>query len=136
MIPGSISLDTSVVMRLLTGEPLALYQEARQFLHGQLAGRGVVYVSDLVLYEAYFALQHGYDLRKDEALAALALFAQTSGVTVTPVARAVLAVTHLATTKPGFADRLIHGTSHASGHTLVTFEKAGKKLPATFILPS
>ena len=43
---------------------------------------------------------------------------------------------NLASAKPGFVDRLIHGTSHADGHTLVTFEKTAKKLPATIVLPT
>jgi len=30
----------------------------------------------------------------------------------------------------------VHGISHAAGHTLVTFEKAAKKLPATLVLPT
>ena len=79
--------------------------------------------------EAYLALQAFYQLPKKDALAALDLFARHSGVTVTPVARAVLAQPNLATAKPGFVDRLIHGTSHAAGQTLVTFEKAAKNSP-------
>ena len=68
-------------------------------------------------------------------LAAITSFTRHSGVTITPVARAVLALPNLARAKPGFVDRLIHGTSHAAGHTLVTFEKAAKKLPATVVIP-
>lgn len=45
------------------------------------------------------------------------------------------AIAHsLATAKPGFVDRLIHGECRSEGHTLVTFEKAAKKLPSTLLL--
>ena len=134
MIAGPTSLDTSVVIRLLVGEPVEQYHEATRFLEEQLATQTIVHVSDLVLAEAYFALQSYYQLSKADALAALALFAKHSGVTVPPVALAVLGHPKLATAKPGFVDRLIHGNSHSAGHTLVTFETGAKKLPSTLVL--
>jgi len=131
---GSLCFDTSVVMRLLARDPEDQYRRASAYLKEQLIAGISVLVPDLVLAEAYFALQAFYQLPKKDALAALDLFARHSGVTVTPVARAVLALPNLATAKPGFVDRLIHGASHAAGHTLVTFEKAAKKLPFTLLL--
>ena len=135
MIPGPCSLDTSVVLRLLVSDPLPLFHRATMFLDDQIAAQGAVHVSDHVLAEAYFALQSFYKIPKVESLEMLASFTRHSGVTVTPVARAVLALPNLSTIKPGFVDRLIHGASRASGHSLVTFEKAAKKLPGTIILP-
>ncbi|MEY4483618.1 MAG: hypothetical protein RL693_1070 [Verrucomicrobiota bacterium] len=129
-----LSLDTSVVLRLLVQEPLPLFHLAAQFVEAQLEGKVPVHVSDLVLAEAYFALQSFYQLPKADALKAIGSFVQTSGVTVTPTARDVLATPHLATVKPGFVDRLIHGACHEANQTLVTFEKAAKKLPDTVVL--
>lgn len=134
MTAGAASLDTSVVIRLLMGEPTEQSELATQFLKEHSTAGIAIHVSDLVLAEAYFALQSYYQLPKADALTALSLFARHSGVMVTPVASAVLAHTKLATAKPGFVDRLIHGSSHAAGHTLVTFETAAKKLPATLVL--
>jgi predicted nucleic acid-binding protein len=136
MIQGGTSLDTSVVIRLLVGQPADQYRRAMEFLRGQLSAGRVVHVSDLVLAEAYFALQGFYQLPKPDALQALTLFARHSGVTVTPVALEVLGLPKLATAKPGFVDRLIHGASQTDGHTLVTFEKAANKLAKTLVLPS
>lgn len=136
MIAGPTSLDTSVVIRLLVGEPAGQYLRASKFLRDQILAGQVVHVSDLVFAEAYFALQGYYQLPKQDALQALALFARHSGVTVTAVAREVLEFPKLATAKPGFVDRLIHGASQTVGHTLVTFEKAATRLPATVILPA
>jgi predicted nucleic acid-binding protein len=85
MIQGGTSLDTSVVIRLLVGQPADQYRRAMEFLRGQLSAGRAVHVSDLVLAEAYFALQGFYQLPKPDALQALALFARHSGVTVTPV---------------------------------------------------
>ena len=136
MIAGAASLDTSVVIRLLMGEPAGHYELATRFLKDHMAAGITIHVSDLVLAEAYFALQSYYGLTKADALAALTLFARHGGVTITPVAAAVMAHPKLATAKSGFVDRLIHGNSHSAGHTLITFELAANKLPTTLVLRS
>lgn len=134
MTPANFSLDTSFVLRLLVARPLDQFYVASRFLQEQRTAQGSLHVSDLVLAEVYFALQSFYQMPKADALTAIATFIQHSGVTTTPVARTVLALPNLASTKPGFVDRLIHGSSHAAGHTFVTFEKAAKKFPATVVL--
>jgi len=134
MIQGDTSLDTSVVLRLLVAEPADQYQSATEFMRERLDAETRVHVSELVLAEAYFALQSFYGLPKKDAIDALSLFTSHSGVTISPTAAEVLARPNLAASKPGFVDRLIHGISSASGQTLVTFEKATKKLPATHVL--
>ena len=67
-------------------------------------------------------------------IAALVKLALDPAIEVSTVAREVLATPGLASAKPGFIDRLIHGTSRAEGHTLVTLEQAAKKLPGTRVL--
>jgi predicted nucleic-acid-binding protein len=134
MISGPFSLDTSVVLRLLVGDPVHQFQNATRFLNEQLVDQTTVYASDHVLAEAYFALQSFYKIPKGEALEMLLQFSKNSGVTVSLIARKVLALPNLASAKPGFVDRLIHGECHAAGRTLVTFEKSAKKLADTFIL--
>jgi predicted nucleic acid-binding protein len=134
MIRGSVSLDTSVLIRLLVGEPQDQHLAAMNFLSEQLRQGVEVHVADLVLAEAYFALQSYYELPKADALHALLLFVRHAGVSVSPSAVSVLSMPNLATANPGFVDRLIHGASHSAGHTLITFEKAAKKLPSTKVL--
>ena len=134
MIRGSISLDTSVLIRLLVGEPQDQHLAAMNFLSEQLRQGVEVHVADLVLAEAYYALQSYYGMPKADALHALLLFVRHAGVSVSPSAVSVLSMPNLATANPGFVDRLIHGASHSAGHTLVTFEKAAKKLPSTKLL--
>ena len=134
MISGAVDLDTSVLLRLLVGEPEDQHQVAMKFLTAQLRQGAEVHVADLVLAEAYFALQSYYGMPKTDALNALLLFVRHGGVSVSPSVVKVLSTPNLATASPGFVDRLIHGASHSSGRTLVTFEKAAKKLPATMVL--
>jgi predicted nucleic-acid-binding protein len=136
MTHPSISLDTSCVLRLLVAQPPQLFRTASVFLAEQHAAGVSIHVSNLVLAEAYFALQAFYQLSKSDAIDAIASFGKAGGVTITTTAREVLALPNLASAKPGFVDRLIHGESHAAGHTFVTFEKAAKKLPATLVIPA
>ncbi len=131
MTKDHLALDTSFVMRLVTRDPIPLFQIALAFLD---EGDQPLHLSDLVLAETYFALQYHYGFSKPDALAALRQLVGHPRLTPTMHAREILALPDLATAKPGFADRLIHGTAHAAGQTLVTFEKAAKKLPATLVL--
>lgn len=52
----TIGLDTSVVVRLLIGEPVEQAAAARRLLDEQ--PRGSCAISDMVVGEAYFALRH------------------------------------------------------------------------------
>ena len=121
-------------MRLLVQEPADLYQTAAVFLEEKLTSQVPVHVCDLVLAEAYFALQAFYGMPKAVSLDVLIGFAATEGLIFSPHARAVLATRNLAKAIPGFVDRLIHGAGHLAGQTLVTFEKAAGKLPGTVVL--
>jgi predicted nucleic acid-binding protein len=63
----TLGLDTSVVVRLLMGVPEAPARAARRRLeHAAEAGETVL-VSDLVISEAYHALQYHYGVPKAEA---------------------------------------------------------------------
>jgi predicted nucleic-acid-binding protein len=127
-------LDTSVVMRLLVQEPSAQYIRAAVFLEEKLVAGASVFVSDLALAEAYFAMQSFYQVPKAKALELLLRFIRIPGINSSSHALAILSQPNLASAKPGFADRLIHGTARATGQTLVTFEKAAKNLAATVVL--
>jgi predicted nucleic-acid-binding protein len=130
----SVSLDTSFMLRLLVSQPLEQFHLASAFMAEQRASDVPIHASDLVLAEAYYALQAFYQLPKADAIAAISSFVRHSGVTVSQSASETLALPDLASTKPGFVDRLIHGESQAAGRTLVTFEKAAKKLAGTLVL--
>ncbi len=127
-------LDTSVVLRLLVGQPADQAQRAVALLD-ELARRGdQAAVSDLVVAEAYFALQHHYAVPKKEALAALRRMFAEGEIVALGAAAAVLETPGLATAKPGFVDRLIQTGYTANGDTMVTFERASGKLPAVRVL--
>jgi predicted nucleic-acid-binding protein len=129
-----VGLDTSVLLRLLVGEPQLQADAAWQAILEVQSGGGEAVVSDLVVSEAYFALQHHYDVPKHEALMKLrSLFARGDLVS-SGCAAQVLSTPGLATGKPGFMDRMIHADYARSADRMLTFERAARKLPHAQVL--
>lgn len=128
------SLDTSFLIRLLTGDPVPQFHLAAGFLEKCRREEGVAEVIDLVLAEAYFALQYHYGFPKDAALKSLNQFAEQPVVAVSQHALEILSWPGLSSANPGFVDLLIHGFSRTKNCKLVTFEKKARKLEGVIVL--
>jgi predicted nucleic-acid-binding protein len=129
-----VGLDTSVVLRLLTGQPVAQAAAAVALLDDLQRRGDRAVLSDLVVAETYFALQHHYGVKKADALKALRCLFEDDEIESTGEARAVLATRGLAAAKPGFVDRLIHRAYISTGGHMATFETASVKLNAVIVL--
>ena len=121
--------DTSFLMRILTNHPGSLAAKVIAETDKRIQGGDVFEISDLTLSEAYFSLQASYGVSKADALALLRRMSEAAGFTVSDHARDILALPNLATAKPGFVDRLIHGTYFSGGKTTIACEKSFRKLP-------
>lgn len=128
------SLDTSVIMRLLTGQPLDLATAACRYMAETEQAGAKVFVSNLVILEAYFACQHHYGMAKDAVLTGLNRLLSLPTTVVHPQLLPLLATEGLANAKPGFLDRLIHAEATTARLPLVTFEKAAARLPRAQLL--
>ncbi len=128
------ALDTSVVMRLLTGQPEDLAMTARRYMAEIEQAGARVFVSNLVVLEVYFACQHHYGMAKEVVLGGLRSLLSMRTFVVHPHLLPLLATEGLDTAKPGFLDRLIHAEAAAAGLPLITFEKAAARLPNTEVL--
>jgi predicted nucleic acid-binding protein len=126
-------LDTSVVIRLLTGDPPEQAAIAAAFLDESRAAGDRLLVTDLVITEAYFALHSKYKVPKAEALLRLREFVE-SGEVEAGAAAQVLQTPNLASSKPGFVDRLIHARYSENQARLVSFEKSAAKLGRAKVL--
>ena len=93
-------------------------------------------VSDLVVAEAYFALHAHYEVPKREAVRVLRQFLESEFVLqeTDGCAREALRAMEGSSAKPGFVDRLIHAQYLRKCGGMVTFEKAGAKLPRATVL--
>jgi predicted nucleic-acid-binding protein len=131
---AKVGLDTSFVLRLLTGEPAALTEKAIQQLDSLRMSAKTAVVSDLVLCETYFALQYHYGVPKQLALDKLAELLDSPEIISTGEARQVLHQSTLGKAKPGFVDRIIHAQYLRESEGMLTFEKSAAKLPHVTVL--
>lgn len=129
-----VGLDTSVVLRLLIGEPQPQAEAAWQAVVAIREAGGAAVVSDLVVSETYFALQHHYAVPKEQALRQLKALFESGDLVSAGCAARVLAMPRLAAAKPGFVDRMIHAEYAGTLDQVLTFEKAARKLPHTRVL--
>jgi predicted nucleic-acid-binding protein len=117
----NLGLDTSVVLRLLIGQPADLALVARQRLEQAHAENDKVVVTDLVIAEAYYALVHHYKRDKDEARQLLQRMT-TSGIVHSDPPQAVAALD--AAPGAGLVDRLILHRHRSFAATTLTFDRA------------
>lgn len=129
-----VGLDTSVVVRLLTGQPAAQATVAARRVAAAAGAGDEILVSDLVVAETYFALQHHYGLSKTQALDSLAELFRASPLRAAGGAGAVLATRNLARARPGLVDRLIQAEYAAVAAVVWTFEKSASRLRSVEVL--
>lgn len=130
----SYTLDTSALIRLLVAAPAEQAAIATAFMDRCKLANKQVLLPNLVLAEAYFALQYHYGVRKETALEMLRLFALHGGAEMEPETLELLKSSGLARANPGFVDRLIHAEAGRRNSILVTFEKAAGKLEGARVL--
>jgi len=132
----TVGLDTSVVLRILTGEPEAQARATRDFIRTAVHQGKRSVVSDLVISEAYFALVTHYGVSKREAVDGLVemldrgVIHPCHGACALEVLRAMKSPGQ----KPGLVDRLIHAQYASLPAGMATFEKASRKLPGAVVL--
>ena len=127
MIRQSIGIDTSVLVRLITGEPPDLYAYCLERLGELVAGGVEVFASNQVIGEAYVAIQQHYGITKEDARAGL-LDALTSGLVAPLNGRAVLEALDAAA-GPGLFDRLIANDYARAGLETLTLDRSMASLP-------
>lgn len=128
-------LDTTVVLRLLTGEPKEQAEKARRFFEEQVGKGSRPCVSDQVISETYFALCYHYRVPKSESLRVLAAFVNGGEVICLGVCGDILKQENLGRANPGFVDRVIHAQYlEARTAGMATFEKAAARLPGVILM--
>lgn len=121
-------IDTSVLVRLVAGEPQAEFERCVEMLRALIEDDGAeIVVSNQVIGEAYVAVQHHYGVSKSEARASL-LDVLRSGMVAPLNGRAVLAA--LETREgAGLFDRLIAEEYSRVGLEALTLDRRMATLP-------
>ena len=92
-------------------------------------------VPDIVLSEAYYAMQHHYGVDKGTVLRSLRFISLQAGFEFSEEAKSVLALDGLERANPGFVDRLIHAEQQREGIPVLSCEKSFRRLPNTEVIP-
>ena len=86
------ALDTSVLVRILVNMPQPLASEVIADVARRIAAGDTIVVSNLVLSEAYYALQHHYGVDKETVLRSFRILSLQSGFKFSDEAKTVLAI--------------------------------------------
>lgn len=122
-------IDTSVFVRLLTGEPDSDYRKTLRAFEKRLEAepQAEFFVSNQVIGEAYIALQHHYAVPKDDAKSSLH-DVLTSGLCA-PVNGAAVLTALKTETGCGLLDRLIADDYAKRGMKALTNDRKMAALP-------
>ncbi len=130
----TFGLDTSVVLRLLTGQPQDLAARALTRYQDGIAAGDDFCVSDVVAAEAYFALQQHYRKTKEEALEALKGFSSGEGISFSQNFAASINTPDIHKANPGFVDRMLVSGYRGQGQITLSCEKSFKRLADTEVI--
>lgn len=126
-------IDTSILVRLLTGEPPAEFTRCADALRHLIeAESAVVLASNQVIGEAYIAVQHHYGVSRADARAALLSVLQ-SGLLAPQNGREVLTAIETSG-HPGLLDRLIADDYAGTRLEVLTLDRRMATLPGVRLL--
>ncbi len=123
----AVGLDTSVVLRLVVGEPEKQADAAQVYLNHCYLDDIQVFISDIVVGETYHALIYHYEINKSEAIEALLKLLTSPMISTT--GHAVSILSEYRGTGAGLMDRLIRMNFLEQAHEVITFDKNFAKLP-------
>ena len=132
MIRQRIGIDTSILVRLLTGSPSDLYLYCVERLNGLAIGGVEVFASNQVIGEAYIAVQHYYGVSEVDARAEL-LNTFRSGLVAPLNGQAVIEALS-ASGSPGLFDRLIADDYSRAGLETLTLDHRMASLPGVGLI--
>ena len=126
-------IDTSVLVRLLTGDPPEKFTRCRDALRDLIeAEDAVILASNQVIGEAYIAVQHHYGVSRADARAAL-LEVFRSGLVAPRNGLRVLAMIE-APSSPGLMDRLIADDYAEGSLETLTMDRRMASLPGARLI--
>jgi predicted nucleic acid-binding protein len=120
-------IDTSVLVRLLTGQPPETYVYCERQLTTLVESGTQVCASNQVIGEAYIAVQHHYDVSADNAVSGL-LDVLQSGL-VAPLGGLQVIAALQETRGAGLFDRLITDDYSQAGLETLTLDRKMAALP-------
>ena len=125
-------IDTSVLVRLLTGNPPDTFSHCEKALRTLAKSGAAVFASNQVIGEAYVTVQHHYGVSRTDARTGL-LYVLRSGLVAPLNGRTVIEALE-ATGGPGLFDLLIADDYARADLHVLTLDRKMASLPAAQLL--
>lgn len=130
----NIGLDTTIVLRLLTGEPERQFEKAKKFIEEQLSNHKKLLISDLVMTESYFALYYHYKVPKAEVIQQLDNLLSSGMISQSPGSVCQKVIKDHKNHHAGFVDQIIYEQYCLFADTVVSFDQSMGKLDRAVLL--
>lgn len=130
----SIGLDSSVILRLILGTPEKQFVTAQNKIKTFLAEGRIIFVSDLVVSEVYFALQYHFEVPKKEILSHLKKMFASNVIRPMPGSVCLDVIERDKKCKAGFVDQMINQQYNQFSEKTITFDKSMKILENVEVL--
>lgn len=125
-----LGVDTNILVRFLVRDEEAQFERARKLIKREVAARGSVFVSQLVLLETEWVLRSRYGLPKHQIIAAISGLLDAADVQFEDEPAVEEALFVWKDTAADFADCLIGARNRRLGcRATATFDAKASRLP-------
>jgi predicted nucleic acid-binding protein len=116
-------VDTNVLLRFLSGEPVQQAAGARKLFNRAAAGEIVLEVSPVIVAETIYTLLSFYEVERKDAVEKLLTLLQQRGLRVRDGAQVFSALERLRTTNVGFADAYLAADGAEESVAIASFDR-------------
>ncbi len=121
--PARYLVDTNILLRFLTGEPVAQANAARNLFAQAIAGKAVLDISPVIVAETFYTLTSFYGVERKTAAEKISALLQQPGVKLREASQALSALRRLETTDVGFADAFLAAGAAEESVAVASFDR-------------
>jgi predicted nucleic acid-binding protein len=121
-------VDTNVLLRFLSGEPVAQAAAAKKLFNRAAQGEIILDVSAVIVAEAFYTLTSFYGVERKLAAEKLSVLLQQHGLKLRDEGQVLAALDRLQTANVGFADAFLAAGATEEKLTIASFDRDFDKL--------
>jgi predicted nucleic acid-binding protein len=116
-------VDTNILLRFLSGEPVRQAQAAKKLFSEAAAGDVVLDVSPVIVAETMYTLLSFYGVERREAVEKLLMLLRQPGLRIRDAAQVFSALERLRATNAGFADAFLAAGGAEENVAVASFDR-------------
>jgi predicted nucleic acid-binding protein len=121
--PKRYLVDTNILLRFLSGEPVGQAAAARKLFHRAQTGEVVLDISPVIVAEAFYTLLSFYGVERKAAAEKISLLLQQRGVRLRDASQVLAALVRLQTANVGFADAYLAAGAAEEKLSVASFDR-------------